>query len=58
MLVLSRRKDETIRIDDSITITVVDIRGEKVRIGISAPPNVSVHRGEIYDIIQKENKRS
>ncbi|MCC8167046.1 MAG: carbon storage regulator CsrA, partial [Planctomycetes bacterium] len=48
MLVLSRRKDETIMIGDSVEITVVDVRGDTVRIGITAPRNVSVHRKEVY----------
>ncbi len=55
MLVLSRRKDETIMIGDSVEITVVDVRGDTVRIGITAPRNVSVHRKEVYDAIQAEN---
>lgn len=55
MLVLSRRKDETIMIGDSVEITVVDIRGDTVRLGITAPRTVSVHRKEIYDAIQQEN---
>lgn len=48
MLVLSRKKYETIRIADDVTITVVDIRGDKVRIGIDAPKEIPVYRGEIY----------
>ncbi len=59
MLVLSRQKDESIIIkdgDDAIEITIVDIRGEKVRLGISAPRNISVHRKEVYDAIQKEQE--
>jgi carbon storage regulator len=55
MLVLSRRKDETIMIGDDVEITVVDIRGDTVRLGIQAPKSVSVHRKEIYDAIQAEN---
>lgn len=55
MLVLSRRKDETIMIGDSVEITIVDIRGDTVRLGINAPRTVSVHRKEIYDAIQQEN---
>jgi carbon storage regulator len=55
MLVLSRRKDETIMIGDSVEITVVDIRGDTIRLGITAPRTVSVHRKEIYDAIQQEN---
>jgi len=55
MLVLSRHKDEGIMIGDDIKITVVDIRGDKVRLGIEAPTNISVHRQEVYDAIQREN---
>jgi carbon storage regulator len=49
MLVLSRKKQETIRINDDVTITVVAIRGDRVRLGITAPREVEVHRGEVYD---------
>ncbi len=55
MLVLSRRKDETIMIGDNIEISIVDIKGDTVRIGINAPRNVSVHRKEIYEAIKAEN---
>ncbi len=55
MLVLSRQRDETIMIGDAIELTVVDIRGDKVRIGINAPASVAVHRKEIYDAIRAEN---
>ena len=55
MLVLSRRKDEAIIIGDNIEITVVDIKGDQIRLGINAPRSVSVHRKEVYDAIQKEN---
>ena len=58
MLVLSRQRDETIMIGDEIEITVVDIRGDKVRLGIQAPTQVPVHRQEIYDAIQREKSRS
>lgn len=54
MLVLSRQKDESIMIGDDIEITIVDVRGDKVRLGINAPKEVQVHRKEIYLIIQKE----
>ena len=53
MLVLSRQRDETIMIGDDVEITIVDIRGEKVRLGINAPTHVPVHRKEVYDVIQK-----
>ena len=55
MLVLSRQKDETIMIGDDVEITVVDIRGDKVRLGITAPTTVPVHRKEVYDAIRREN---
>lgn len=54
MLVLSRYRDESIYIGDDIIITIVDVRGDRVRLGIQAPPNVSVHRQEIYDAIARE----
>ena len=57
MLVLSRQKNESVVIGDNIVVTVVDLRGDKVRLGISAPSNVSVHRQEIYEIIQRENAK-
>ena len=55
MLVLSRQKDESIYIGDDIVLTVVDVRGDKVRIGIQAPGSVPVHREEVYKAIQNEN---
>ncbi len=58
MLVLSRQKDESIIIGDNIEITIVDVRGDKVRLGINAPKTVSVHRKEIYDAIQREKKKN
>ena len=54
MLVLSRKKDESIIINDHITVTVVEIRGDKVRLGIEAPKDISVHRREVYDAIQSQ----
>lgn len=54
MLVLSRNMEQTIMIGDDIEIKVVDIRGGKVKLGITAPRNVSVHRREVYDRIQRE----
>ena len=53
MLVLSRKKNESIVIDDDITIVVVEIRGDTVRLGIEAPKEVSVHRREIFDAIRR-----
>jgi carbon storage regulator len=58
MLVLSRQRDETIMIGDEIEITVVDIRGDKVRLGITAPTRIAVHRKEVYDAIKAENQRA
>ena len=54
MLVLSRKLNESIIIDDQIKITIVEIRGDKIRLGIEAPKNVSVHRREIYEAIQRQ----
>ena len=58
MLVLSRQRDESIFIGDNIKITVVDIRGDKVRLGINAPVEIPVHRQEVYEAIQRENKQA
>ena len=58
MLVLSRQRDETIMIGDDVELTIVDIRGDKVRIGIKAPATVSVHRKEVYDAIRNENQQA
>jgi carbon storage regulator len=54
MLVLSRKKDEKIIIGDNITLMVIEIRGDKVRLGIDAPKDVSVHREEVYNAIKRE----
>lgn len=56
MLVLSRQKDESIMIGDEVEITIVDVRGDKVRLGINAPRNIAVHRKEIFLAIQKEKE--
>lgn len=58
MLVLSRQRDESIVIGDNIVITIVDIRGDKVRLGIEAPTEIPVHRQEVYDAIQRENLKA
>jgi carbon storage regulator len=58
MLVLSRQRDESIIIGDNIVITIVDIRGDKVRLGIDAPKEVPVHRQEVYDAIQRERAQA
>ncbi|MGA2034596.1 MAG: carbon storage regulator CsrA [Thermoguttaceae bacterium] len=58
MLVLSRQRDESIVIGDKVVITIVDIRGDKVRLGIEAPAEIPVHRQEVYDAIQRENQRA
>ena len=54
MLVLSRKRDERIVIGDNIVITVVDVRGDKVRLGIEAPSEVPVHRQEVLDAMRRE----
>jgi carbon storage regulator len=54
MLVLSRKKNETIIIDDHIVITVVEIRGDKVRLGIEAPKEIPIHRSEVHAAIHAE----
>jgi carbon storage regulator len=58
MLVLSRQRDESIMIGDNVQITIVDIRGDKVRLGIVAPSEIAVHRKEVYDAIQRENHKA
>jgi len=56
MLVLSRQRDQTVMIGDDIEVTVVDVRGDKVRLGINAPKHVAVHRKEVYEAIRRENQ--
>ena len=58
MLVLSRQKDESIMVGDDVEITIVDVRGDKVRLGISAPRSISVHRKEVYEAIQREKEEA
>ncbi|MGI9326962.1 MAG: carbon storage regulator CsrA [Pseudomonadales bacterium] len=55
MLILTRKVGETLMIGDSVTVTVIAVKGNQVRIGVSAPRDVGVHREEIYERIQKEN---
>ena len=57
MLVLSRKKDEKIVIGDNITLMVIEIRGDKVRLGIEAPRDVTVHREEVYEAIKREGEK-
>jgi carbon storage regulator len=56
MLVLSRKKNESIVINNDITIVVVEIRGDKVRLGVEAPKEVPVHRREVYDAIKRNEQ--
>ena len=58
MLVLSRKVDESIMICDDVQVTVVSIQGDKVRLGVNAPREKSVHRKEVYDAIRRENRTS
>lgn len=57
MLVLSRRTGESIVINDNVTVTIVDVRGDKVRIGIDAPREVSIHRQEVFELIRQEQEQ-
>ncbi len=54
MLVLSRQKDESIMIGDDVEVVIVDVRGDKVRLGITAPRSIPVHRREVYEAIKRE----
>ena len=56
MLVMTRKRSEAIKLGDDITLFVVDIRGDKVRLGIEAPIEMPVHRQEVYDAIQRDNQ--
>ena len=58
MLVLSRHRDESIMIGDDVVVTIVDIRGDKVRLGIEAPNDSPVHRQEVYEAIKRENRKA
>ena len=57
MLVLSRKKNESIIINNDITIVVVEIRGDKVRLGVEAPKEIPVHRREVYDAIKRNERK-
>ena len=57
MLILTRRKGESLMIGDDISVTVLGVRGTQVRIGVNAPQDVSVHRQEIYDRIKSQNEQ-
>ena len=54
MLVLQRQRDESIMIGDNVEISIIDVRGDKVRLGITAPPEIPVHRKEVYEAIKRE----
>lgn len=58
MLVLTRKKDQTIVINDNIEITILEVQGDHVRIGINAPRNVTIHRKEVFLQIIEENKKA
>lgn len=58
MLVLSRKKNESIIIDENIVITVVEVRGDKVRLGIQAPREVPIHRSEVHEAIRSEQAKA
>ena len=57
MLVLSRKSNESIIINNNITVTVVEIRGDKVRLGVEAPKEVPVHRNEVYEAIRRNQQK-
>jgi carbon storage regulator len=58
MLVLARKKEESIIIDDEIEVSIVDIKGDQVKLGIKAPKRVKIYRKEVYQAIQEENKKA
>ena len=57
MLVLSRKQNEVVRIQDNIRIVIIEIRGDKVRLGFDAPPEIPIHREEVYRAIQQGNQK-
>ena len=56
MLVLSRQRDQSIMIGDNVEVIIIDVRGDRVRIGITAPKEISVHRKEVHEAIRRENE--
>ena len=58
MLILTRKSGEVIRIGDDISISVIEIRGNQVRLGITAPKEIAVHRKEVYEAIKRENRQA
>jgi carbon storage regulator len=58
MLVLSRQRNESIMIGEDVVVTIIDVRGDRVRLGIDAPTEIPVHRREVYEAIHRENKRA
>ena len=58
MLILSRKIDQKIRIGDDISLTIIEVRGDQVKIGVEAPKNVKVFRQEVFEEIQSENKEA
>lgn len=58
MLILSRNKGQKIMLNDNIVVSVIDINGDQVRIGIEAPPNVTIYREEIYEAIKQQNQHA
>lgn len=58
MLVLERKRDESIMIGENISVIIVDIRGDKVRLGVEAPSEIPVHRREVFDAIRRESRKN
>ncbi|MDK2800253.1 MAG: carbon storage regulator [Clostridiales bacterium] len=58
MLILTRKREQSIVIGENIEITVIEVQGDQVRLGINAPKNISIHRKEVFLEIQEENKRA
>lgn len=58
MLILARKKNESIIIDDKIELSIIDIKGDQVKLGIKAPPEVKIYRTEVFEAIQRENREA